>query len=135
MYSIRVSDCSIRVYQSFSQFLCLHCFGSKSKRFLHYTTTKTYNFVPIILRIHPIIQECFSVPTISEIIPGNRHMPTDHAICSDSLNHSVTLTPSYKYSFIPSTSRQWNVLPRYIFEAENTDIFKSLLRNYYFCNQ
>ena len=41
-------------------------------------------------------------------------------------------TDTYKYSFIPSTSRQWNVLPRYIFEAENTDIFKSLLRNYYF---
>ena len=41
-------------------------------------------------------------------------------------------TDTYKYSFIPSTSRQWNVLPRYIFEAENTDIFKSLIRNYYF---
>ena len=41
-------------------------------------------------------------------------------------------TDTYKYSFIPSTSRQWNVLPRYIFEAENTDVFKSLLRNYYF---
>ena len=41
-------------------------------------------------------------------------------------------TDTYKYSFIPSTSRQWNVLPRYIFEAENTDIFKSLLCNYYF---
>ena len=47
-------DCSIRVSRSFS---CLHCFGSKSKRFLHYTTTKTYNFVPSILRIHPIIPE------------------------------------------------------------------------------
>ena len=27
------------------------------KDFLHCTTTKTYNFVPIILRIHPIIPE------------------------------------------------------------------------------
>ena len=36
-------------------------------------------------------------------------------------------TDTYKYSFIPSTSRQWNVLPRYIFEVENTGIFKSLL--------
>ena len=30
-----------------------------------------------------------------------------------------------KNSFMPATSRQWNVLPRYIFKSNTTDAFKS----------
>ena len=33
------------------------------------------------------------------------------------LLESFCNTDTYKYSFIPSTSRQWNLLPRHIFES------------------
>ena len=41
-------------------------------------------------------------------------------------------TDTYKYSFIPFTSRQWNLLPNYIFESNTIDEFKLMLCNYYF---
>ena len=41
-------------------------------------------------------------------------------------------TNAYKYSFMPSSSRLWNSLPRSIIESTTTTSFKSLLRDYYY---
>ena len=41
-------------------------------------------------------------------------------------------TDIYKYSFIPLTSGQWNLLPCYILESDTVNTFKLTLRNHYF---
>ena len=37
---IRIDDCSIRVYQSFSPFLCLHCFSDVAIKIISIVQTK-----------------------------------------------------------------------------------------------
>ena len=49
--SIRVSDCSMRVFLSFQSFLGLHCFNVVSTQFQHCSTLKTYKIAPIIIRL------------------------------------------------------------------------------------
>jgi len=42
-------------------------------------------------------------------------------------------TDTFKYSFILSTSSQWNQLPRHmILDSDTVNLFKSKLRNYYY---
>ena len=41
-------------------------------------------------------------------------------------------TDTFKYSFIPSTSSQWNQLPCHILDSDTVNLFKSTLRNYYY---
>ena len=61
-------DCSIRASRSFQPFLCLHCLGVVSKRCLHRTTRKNYDFALIIPRTHPIISQFFPLSIIPKII-------------------------------------------------------------------
>ena len=43
-------------------------------------------------------------------------------------------TDIYRYSFVPSSSRLWNSLPRHMIESTSTESFKSVLQDYYRLN-
>ena len=104
---------------------------------LHWESLESRRDQSRLIVLYNILKQNIYLP--SEYIPEFHSQISQYQLQTRSchmlrLAETFCNTDIYRYSFMPSSSRLWNSLPRHMIESTSTKSFKSVLRDYHRLN-